>query len=464
MVTKLLPEHQILIEAQNHQVLSGSAVDRTVWEIALEGAGQGVWDLDLASGSAYYSPVWYQMRGFEDGDDIDAELGSWIDRLHPNERDYIIERTQLQNTGELPYNAFEYRERTRSGWIWILSRGRPVAWNRDGSVARIVGTDTDITKLKLIEQQLAEEKERLHVTLQSIADGMISTGPDGRVTFVNAAAEYMTGWSLADSIGQPVQSILRICRSEEPVLVHCPVQECLAYAQMVCLDDDVLLVTKTNKKLDVRVTVSPVFGLYSLVLGAVVVFQDVTHSRALKRQLTYSATHDVLTGLPNRLAFNEAIEAAAQTARHQGREHALCYIDLDNFKSVNDGAGHAAGDEVLVRVANLIQRSCRASDFAGRLGGDEFILLLSDCDPENAKAVCQKIVDQIALEVFVFAGSTYRVGASIGITAITIHQPSATELTTEADAACYVAKAEGKGRVAVYLKTTTMGTGRTSSL
>ncbi len=438
------------VRAKKTQVHSSTA-DRSLWELALEGAGQGVWDLDLANGSSYYSPVWYQMRGFDDGDDIDAELGSWFDRLHPDERDYIVERTHLQNSGELPYNAFEYRERSRhGGWMWILSRGRPVAWNSDGSVARIVGTDTDITQLKLIEQQLAEEKERLHVTLQSIADGMISTGPDGRVTFVNAAAEQMTGWSLSEAIGQPVQHILRLSRENEPAPLECPVQECLKGAQTVGLDDDLLLVTRSDKRLEIRLTVSPVLGIYSLVLGAVVVFQDVTQSRALKRQLTHSATHDELTGLPNRSAFNQAIERAAQTARRQGRVHALCYIDLDQFKAVNDGAGHAAGDEVLISVASLIQRSCRASDFAGRIGGDEFIMLLSDCDLENAKTVCQKIVDQIAQASFSFGGSTYQVGASIGITAITNRQPSATELTTEADAACYVAKAEGRGSVAVF--------------
>lgn len=132
------------------------------------------------------------------------------------------------------------------------------------------------------------------------------------------------------------------------------------------------------------------------------------------------------------------------------REHALCYIDLDFFKAINDGAGHAAGDQVLVRIARLLQRSCRASDFAGRIGGDEFILLLIDCPLENAVSVCQKIVDQVAAEEFSFGGRTYLVGASIGITSINHRQPSTLELTTEADAACYVAKSQGRGCVAVF--------------
>lgn len=183
--------------------------EKTLWELALEGAGQGVWDHDLAAGTAFYSPLWYRIRGFENGTDIDAELGSWFDRIHPDDREHIAEATRRQNSGAVSYNAFEYRERHRDGsWVWILSRGRPIAWNSDGSVARIVGTDTDITKLKLIEQQLAEEKERLHITLQSIGDGMISTGPDGQVTFINAAAEHFTGWSLNTAIGCPSSGFL----------------------------------------------------------------------------------------------------------------------------------------------------------------------------------------------------------------------------------------------------------------
>jgi diguanylate cyclase len=432
------------------EALADMTVDRTTWELALEGAGQGVWDHDLVNGTAYYSPAWYQMRGFQDGENVDAELGGWFDRLHPDERDRIIDTTHRQNSGELPYNAFEYRERHRDGgWIWVLSRGRPIAWNSDGSVARIIGTDTDITPLKRIEQQLAEEKERLHVTLQSIADGMISTGADGHVTFINASAEQMTGWRLSEAIGHPVKEILLVCRGTELIR---PVQKALDEALTINLDDDVVVVTRSGSQLDVRLTVSPVLGPNAAVLGAVIVFQDVTQSRAAKRQLTHSATHDTLTGLPNRAAFNLAIEAAAQTARRDGREHALCYIDLDHFKAVNDGAGHSAGDEVLVRVANIIRNACRASDFAGRIGGDEFILLLTDCPVGNAQTVCQKIVDQVASEAMTFAGKTFRVGASVGITSITNRQPSALELTTEADAACYVAKSEGRGRVAIFPK------------
>jgi diguanylate cyclase (GGDEF)-like protein/PAS domain S-box-containing protein len=435
---------QAPIEAEDH---------RSRWEIALEGAGQGVWDHDLVKGTAYYSPSWYKMRGFEDGENVDAELGSWFERLHPDERDKIYRTTVLQNSGELPHNAFEYRERHRDGsWVWVLSRGRPVAWKADGTVARIVGTDTDITQLKAIERQLAEEKERLQVTLRSIADGMISTDADGKVTFVNAAAEQYTGWELAAAIGRPLVDVLSVADGERVPLSQAVMEACLGSLETVSMDDEVVLVSRSGSLLDIRLTASPVIGVDRSVLGAVLVFQDVTQSRAQKRALSHIATHDTLTGLPNRAVFNDALEAAAETARREQREHALCYIDLDHFKAVNDGAGHAAGDEVLIKVAGLLRRSCRTADFPCRIGGDEFILLLLDCSLESAEAICNRIVDLIGAQIFAFGGNDYRIGASIGITSITFRRPSALELTTEADAACYVAKSKGRGRVAVYPK------------
>lgn len=165
-----------------------------LWEFALEMAGQGVWDHNVQLGTVYYSKAWYRMRGFQYGEDVDAELGPWPDRIHPEDLDRVKEVTSREIKGRDPNNNFEYRERHRNGgWIWIMSRGQPVEWNAKGDVVRIIGTDTDITQIKQIEQRLAEEKERLIVTMHSIADGMISTGADGRIASMNATAEALTG-------------------------------------------------------------------------------------------------------------------------------------------------------------------------------------------------------------------------------------------------------------------------------
>jgi diguanylate cyclase (GGDEF)-like protein/PAS domain S-box-containing protein len=420
------------------------------WSHALEGAGQGVWDHDLIRGKVYHSPAWYRMRGFEPGDDLEAELGPWIERVHPEDRPAIASSIERQDRGELRVNAFEYRERHRNGsWIWILSRGRPVERLPDGAVARIVGTDTDITALKQIESQLADEKERLRVTLQGVADGIIASDARGYVTFLNPAAEALTGWSLPNAVGKPAVEVLTLLRDDGSI-PPCPVLDCITTGDALALDESSVLVHANGDIRDIRLTASPLKNSSGVLVGAVVVFQDITRSRNLQRELAHSASHDRLTGMPNRAAFDQALQDAAALAREENRQHALCYIDLDYFKQVNDTAGHAAGDELLKHIADLIRTACRNGDFAARVGGDEFVLLLLDCSLDQARLVCEKLVQAISRFVFTWEGQSFTVGASVGITAVTFREPSASQLTKQADAACYAAKRDGRGRVRLF--------------
>jgi diguanylate cyclase (GGDEF)-like protein/PAS domain S-box-containing protein len=397
--------------------------------------------------------MWREMRGYGPDDDVDALAGPWLDRLHPDDRERIKATTVRQNAGELSYNEFEYRERHRDGhWVWMLSRGKPIEWNPDGTVARILGTDTDISSLKEIESQLAAEKERLRITLHSIGDGMIATDANGAITFINPAAERLTGWPLVEAFGAPIESVLKLRDERIAKVVPDPARTCLTEQRQVVMDENLLLVDRTSGETPIRCTASPVATPEGS-QGTVLVFQDMTHNQALKRQLAHSATHDRLTGLPNRAAFEQALWVATENARHELREHALCFIDLDHFKAVNDGAGHAAGDIVLQKVANTISSCCRTQDFVARLGGDEFTLLLSDCSLENARRIADKVVLAIGALKLSFGSETYRVGASIGVTVITGAPPSPAELTNEADAACYAAKAAGRGQVVVHQPT-----------
>ena len=187
-----------------------------------------------------------------------------------------------------------------------------------------------------------------------------------------------------------------------------------------------------------------------MLAGAVLVFQDVTQSRALQRQLAYSAAHDDLTGLPNRAAFERALNDAIASARNGRRSHCLIYLDLDRFKPVNDTAGHAAGDALLRQVAQTIRGVCRSHDLAARIGGDEFAVILEDCPLENGRMVAEKIVRAIGALAFVWVGRTYHIGASAGITAIEAKPASSLGFAGEADAACYAAKAQGRNRVIAF--------------
>jgi diguanylate cyclase (GGDEF)-like protein/PAS domain S-box-containing protein len=446
---------QVMLQFVSIEAQKASEVLRSEQEsrlrFALDGASQGVWDHDLRKGTVFFSPTWHEMRGYGVDDDIDALAGAWFDRMHPDDRERIRAITVRQNTGEIARNAFEYRERHRDGhWMWVLSRGKPVEWNADGSVARILGTDTDITALKEVESQLAAEKERLRITLHSIGDGMIATDRAGAVTFINPAAEELTGWPLAEAIGRPVQEIFKLRDERIAAAVPDPVCVCMAEARQILLEEDLVMCGRECRETPIRCTASPVVTEVGGVVGAVLVFQDTTQSQMLKRQLTHSANHDVLTGLPNRAAFEQALQRAAAAARDELRQHALCFIDLDHFKAVNDGAGHAAGDIVLQQVAKTIRQCCRTDDFLARIGGDEFMLIVSDCSLENGRGVAQKIVDAVGALEFRFADHSYRIGASIGLTRIAFAPPSPAALTEEADAACYAAKAAGRGKVVVH--------------
>ena len=430
------------------------AYSESRWNFALEAAGQGVWDYDARTDTVFYSDGWRRMRGIPVGEYVDSAQSEWLKRVHPDDVPRILATVGKQNQGEDGYDILEYRERHRDGhWVWILSRGRPVEWDENGKSVRTIGTDTDITRQKKIEAELAAEKERLRVTLDAIADGVISTDARGSIVFMNPVAERLSGWASADAMGRQLCEILTLANEKSCEPVADVVAECLDKGEVAHLGDNAVLVGRDGSRRDIRASAAPLRTPAGDVIGSVLAFQDVTTSRSLQRQLAHSATHDALTELPNRVAFEEALEAVAAEAARDHRSHALCFIDLDRFKPVNDTAGHAAGDALLREVADAIRANCRRQDFAARIGGDEFAVLLADCPLSAAERVAQKIVDAIAAIRFAWEGSTYQIGASVGITMIDRSEASPVELMSEADAACYVAKAKGRGQVAVYTPT-----------
>jgi diguanylate cyclase (GGDEF)-like protein/PAS domain S-box-containing protein len=427
------------------------AYSESRWNFALEAAGQGVWDHDIRTDGMFYSNQWRRMRGIPDGEYVDPAQQKWLERVHPEDVPKILSTVQKQDAGEAGFDTLEYRERHRDGhYLWILSRGRPVEWDANGVPVRTIGTDTDITRLKTVEAELAAEKERLRVTLESIGDGVISTDTACRIAFMNPVAERMTGIPAADAVGRPLERVFIIVDETTGAPAANPVAQCLESGDVATAEEDVLLVSRDGTRCDIRSSASPLRTPSGELIGSVLVFQDVTSSRTLQKQLVHSATHDALTGLPNRVAFERALGAVVAETRRDHRQHGLCFVDLDRFKPVNDGAGHAAGDALLHKVGEVIRRNCRKQDFAARIGGDEFALLLADCSPEAAVDVAEKIAGAIAGIRFAWDGATYTIGASIGVTAITARSGTPMELMSEADAACYVAKAQGRGRVATY--------------
>lgn len=427
------------------------AYSESRWNYALESAGQGVWDHDIRTDTMFYSRMWRIMRGIPPDEDVDGDASKWMERIHPDDLQHIRDNVKRQDQGDEGFDALEYRERRRDGsYVWILSRGKPVEWDEHGEPVRTLGTDTDITRLKLIELELAAEKERLRVTLEAITDGMISTDAEGLVVFMNPAAEALTGYSSVDALGRPSRDVFALFAGDSGARQPCPVLACLKTGSVQIGDDDVILIGPTGIEREIRCTASPVRAGGNGVTGAVLVFQDVTQSRAMQRELAHSANHDDLTGLPNRAAFDRTLNAAIAGAADGQHRHCLLYIDLDRFKPVNDTAGHAAGDALLQQVSQTIRGSCRSHDMAARIGGDEFAVLLQDCPAESGRAIANKIVRAISALLFDWAGRTYTIGASIGVTVVTAVPASPLGFMGEADAACYAAKAHGRGQVICF--------------
>lgn len=422
------------------------------WNFALESARQGVWDHDIRTDSMFYSRMWRVMRGLEpDGPVPDDHQKQWLGRLHPDDVAHVLANIDRQDSGDEAFDALEYRERKPDGsYVWILSRGKPVEWDEQGRAVRTLGTDTDITRLKTIEMELAAEKQRLRVTLDSIADGMIAADDSGHVTFMNPAAEQLTGYRSSEAVGREVRDIFALRDGVTGERQDCPVAICLASDSTAHLDDDMILVGKTGTERDIRCTAAPLRTREGGLTGAVLVFQDVTQSRAMQRQLSHVASHDDLTGLPNRAAFDRALNNAIASARDGQRRHCLLYIDLDRFKPVNDTAGHAAGDALLKQVAETLRGTCRPHDVAARIGGDEFAVLLHDCSVEAGKPMATRMVRAVAALDFAWAGRRYRVSASIGLTGIEAQAASPLGFMGEADAACYAAKGRGRGMAVAF--------------
>ncbi|HEY4200757.1 MAG TPA: PAS domain S-box protein [Devosiaceae bacterium] len=420
------------------------------WNTALEAAGQGVWDHNHVTGQKYHSPTWRRMRLLTDADPLPKSAAEWLASIHPDDRERVADYVRRQDAGEFPNIAFEFRERRKDGsWLWVLSRGKVAEWDENGVPMRIIGTDTDITDIKAVEAELAAEKERLRITLGSIGDGVISTNAEGRIIFMNASAEELTGWTSAEAVGRDLEAVFTVVddAGETP---KGPMGICLSSGELRKSDDNVILLGRDGTRYDIHRSASPVQATDGSVIGAVMVFQDITDSRDLQRKLAFAADHDSLTGLLNRSGFERILKAASEEAGRGIREYALCFIDIDHFKAVNDSGGHAAGDAMLQEIARVTRASCRSADYAARIGGDEFALLLEGCSLSDAARVATKLVDALASTQLSWQGRVYGIGASIGVTAITGGTNGVAVSLSEADAACYLVKQQGRGGVATF--------------
>ena len=373
-------------------------------------------------------------------------IGSSITKIFPLVKELGVFKLchQVFRTGkrvEIP--GFYYENQRASGWseglIYKLTSGN------------IVVLYENVTQSVLNEKALWQEKERAQVTLASIGDAVLTTDVQGRVTFLNPVAETMIGWTNQEAQGLMVERVFDIYHENTGLALAQPVRRCLKEQRIIALANHAVLRNRDGKQLfHIEDSAAPICDREGKVIGAVLVFHDVSEKRDLLRRMSYQANHDALTDLPNRQLFIDRVhEAILQASRHE-EQVAVFFLDLDGFKLVNDTLGHAAGDALLLKVGKRFKKSLRQEDIVARHGGDEFLILLPHLQSkQQAAKVAQKLLDTLSAP-FQLAKQDVYISASLGIALYPVDGEDSETLIQHADMAMYQVKAKGRNHFHFY--------------
>jgi len=309
---------------------------------------------------------------------------------------------------------------------------------------------TVLTKQQETEDELSNQKEQIHITLESIGDAVISTDKNGLVTYMNPVAEELTQWSNEEATGLPLTQVFNIISEETGEPCSEIVRRVLHDGAKVGLANHTILISRDGSKRAIEDSAAPIIDKQGMIQGIVVVFHDVTSARKMAQEMTWQASHDALTHLANRYKFENELTTLIESGAGKGIHHAFLYIDLDQFKIVNDTCGHVAGDELLKQVAMILRAHVRDVDTVARLGGDEFGILLASCTVQNAIRIANGIRDAIQNFRFVWQERVFTIGISIGLVPISSPIRTMSDIMSAADIACYAAKDIGGNRIHVF--------------
>ena len=304
---------------------------------------------------------------------------------------------------------------------------------------------------KSIEDALFVEKERAQVTLNSIGDAVLCTDVSGQVTYSNPIAQALTGWSCEEAYGKPLIEVFRIVDGLTKTTAKDPMAMAVEQNRTVGLTENCILIRRDGIEFAIEDSAAPIHDRQGNVIGAVIVFRDVSEARAVSRRISHTAEHDLLTTLPNRLLLNDRISQSIALARRHDRLLAVMFVDLDHFKRVNDSMGHSGGDKLLQCVAGRLLASVRGADTVSRQGGDEFVILLSEiAHPQDAAKSAEKVLHSLCAPC-TLEGREVRTGASIGISVYPKDGEDAETLINNADMAMYHAKEQGRNRFQFFV-------------
>jgi len=393
-----------------------------------------------AQGECVYTNAAYQHIS---GMRLEQTLGNnWSMAIHPEDRERVLAAWREAARDQAPFQT-EFR---------FLQGDDSVVWTRVNSAAMadagksfgLVQTVEDISERKAAEDALFEEQERARVTLNSIGDAVVTTDLAGKVTFLNQVAEAMTGWPREMALGRPLAEVFNIIDGKTRSVAVNPALRAIAENQTVGLAMDSMLIHRDGSESAIEDSAAPIHNRDGRVAGAVLVFHDVSESRAMALKMAHLAQHDFLTGLPNRLLLTERLAQAIGLANRHKKQVALLFLDLDDFKHVNDSLGHAVGDLLLQSIAERLKVGVRETDTVCRQGGDEFVILLAEIEqPQDAARVADNLLASLA-QPHLINGQELHATVSIGISVYPNDGLDLDAVLQNADTAMFHAKSCGR--------------------
>ncbi len=407
----------------------------------IDGSDQGYWDWNLQTNTFEVSARWERMLGYAPGE-MDVSAENWSQLVHPEDLSLALESIRRHTHGETSSHELEFRARTKSGeWRWILTRGRIVERSDDGKPLIMSGTHTDVTERKGFE---IAHREASTVFVSSY-EGIMVVSPQITITKVNPAFTRITGYSADEAVGH---SPSMLSSGRHDAAFYRTMWE--AIAQHDFWSGEVWDRRKNGEIFAELLSISAVRDAQGVIQHYVGVFSDISQIKAHETELDRIAHYDPLTGTPNRRLLSDRLDQAIMRTARSGRLLALCFLDLDGFKEINDRYGHSAGDAMLVGVTRNLQHVLRGDDTLARLGGDEFVLLLSDiATPQECSLILNRVLQAAGTPV-TLEGQSVTVSASVGVSLYPTDNSQADALLRHADQAMYLAKEAGKNRYHLF--------------
>lgn len=414
------------------------------FSLAMQGANDGLWDWNLETDEIYFSPRWKQMLGYEE-DEVESHISAFRRLVHPDDIDRTMNTAFEYIEGK--HNKFEVEFKMQHGdgsYLDILSRGFGVK-NISGKVIRFVGTHVDITQRKKTEFALVKSENRYRALYDGTPAMFFTINQDNKISSVNEFGAEKLGYSVDELVGcstkdivlsedwEEYKSRMMICFLDKENVHNWELRKIKSTGEIIWSRESARVIDDAE-------------GTENLLI----VSEDVTEAHKLSQQLSYQASHDALTGLVNRREFEIRLAILLHGSEGSTESHALCYLDLDQFKIINDTCGHLAGDELLRQLGELFQSKVRKKDTLARLGGDEFGVLMENCSLDQARRVANDLRELVEEFQFVWIDKRFSIGVSIGLVPIDDRGGDANEVLSAADAACYAAKDAGRNRIHVY--------------